>query len=661
MPSRSPVGTASSKRVTAATVAGALAVAGGNSSGNGNGNENEQIHHTPPSSVFRAANGPGTSAMVIGGVTSTANNTSQIGTTASTRIQVVAPASPSSTNSVLELAIIEAATSNATPGTTTTNAIAPGVSSSSAASSASPIAGQPAQSASSNTINGRRSLSQKKQLAGPVVSTLHVDKSESSPLRSPSVPDASPASIAIAVATSSPVVANAAVTTGDDSSPSATSGPTRVQTGPQWATTRTTLKDSGDKSFESSEPHTGNQIRKQSSASRNSRVAPAQSNTSKEVTFTDAAVNDATVTPKPSKLLLPNSPSNTGVYAPSDGTASGSGGKPSKLIAATSNAAPSRGGVRTMTSPIAAVAASPTAPKESHPHKKPFIVHPDSPMYRWWLIICTAVIVSNMWSVPFRLSVGYNRVQGDFTAFTVTDILFDLVYIANIFVKLRLAFYRRGALVSKLDQIWKNYFGFELFFDIISIIPIDWILLLAGQPQRAVFMRLTRLLQFLMVARYLNELELSPDVNVTVLRLSKTTLFYLLVSHLIGCAWFSFAVPDNFGPLYDPNSTDLMPWLPTQNILEHSYLSQYFRALFYGLATLSDRIESTDPSTIGQIAFMLMTQLLGVLLLAYLIGNIAFAIEDANAAFMKFRQKLDYVQRFMSLKKLPKPLQERYE
>jgi len=59
-------------------------------------------------------------------------------------------------------------------------------------------------------------------------------------------------------------------------------------------------------------------------------------------------------------------------------------------------------------------------------------------MYRWWLVICVGVIFANVWSVPFRLSVGYNRIQGDFTAFTATDVLFDLIYFCNIGLKTRM-------------------------------------------------------------------------------------------------------------------------------------------------------------------------------------------------------------------------------
>jgi hypothetical protein len=127
-------------------------------------------------------------------------------------------------------------------------------------------------------------------------------------------------------------------------------------------------------------------------------------------------------------------------------------------------------------------------------------------------------------------------------------------------------------------------------------------------------------------------------------------LQYLLSSHVLGCAWYSFGLPDRFGE---------DEWLPSVALSEMSAMETYLRVLYFGLATLSDRIESPYPSQLGPLCFMIATQVAGVLLLAYVIGNIGIAIESAGAAFLQFRTHLDYVQRFMSNAQLPKQLQER--
>jgi len=280
-------------------------------------------------------------------------------------------------------------------------------------------------------------------------------------------------------------------------------------------------------------------------------------------------------------------------------------------------------------------------------------IHPDSLLFQWWLSLFVLVIFANVWSVPFRLSIGYLRIQGDFTAYNVTDALFDLVYLCHIAVKTRLAYWAKdGALVTHPKRIWQRYKRSpDMLVDVVSVLPIDWFLLAAGHYRQCVFTRLLRLLQFFFVARYIQNLEKSPGVNVTVVRLGKILSYYLLLSHLVGCAWFSFALPDKFG-------SD--PWLPSLEILDHPLMSQYLRVLYYGLATLSDRIEAPNPYySSGAMTFMIMTQVLGVLLLAYVIGNIAFVIDDANETFQRFRLELDYVQRFMTKVRLPRPLQER--
>ena len=119
---------------------------------------------------------------------------------------------------------------------------------------------------------------------------------------------------------------------------------------------------------------------------------------------------------------------------------------------------------------------------------------------------------------------------------------------------------------------------------------------------------------------------------------------------MIGCAWYAFGLPDRFGA---------DEWLPSVSLSEMSPLACYLRVLYFGLATLSDRIESPYPVQLGPLVFMIGTQVAGVLMLAYIIGNIAFAIESGGAAFNRFRTHLDYVQRFMSNAQLPNHMQER--
>jgi hypothetical protein len=208
----------------------------------------------------------------------------------------------------------------------------------------------------------------------------------------------------------------------------------------------------------------------------------------------------------------------------------------------------------------------------------PWVMHPDHGLHRWWLLITIGVIFANAWSVPFRLSVGYNRIQGEFTAWNATDIIFDVIYILNICLKTRMAFYQDGALITNPRLIWVKYLHSGFAIDIFSLLPVDWLLIIAQRYTEAVFMRLLRLVQVFVVARYLSELETSPGVNVTVVRLSKVFVFYLLLSHLVGCAWFSFALPDQFGHHI---------WLPSADLLERPYMSQYLRAIYWSAATTS--------------------------------------------------------------------------
>jgi hypothetical protein len=69
--------------------------------------------------------------------------------------------------------------------------------------------------------------------------------------------------------------------------------------------------------------------------------------------------------------------------------------------------------------------------------------------------------------------------------------VFDLVYIAAMMLKTRLAFYQNGALVIDPKKIWNKYrTSMDFFVDAFSILPFDWLLLMAGHPVHAFVFRL---------------------------------------------------------------------------------------------------------------------------------------------------------------------------
>lgn len=99
--------------------------------------------------------------------------------------------------------------------------------------------------------------------------------------------------------------------------------------------------------------------------------------------------------------------------------------------------------------------------------------------------------------------------------------------------------------------------------------------------------------------------------------------------------------------------------LPPEPLRWKSLWSQYLYALHWAIATLSDRHDNSTPQTAQQAIFGLCVQLVGVVSSAYVIGNVAFAVDSASEANRLFRLRVDYVGRFIKHEKLPQPLQAR--
>lgn len=283
-----------------------------------------------------------------------------------------------------------------------------------------------------------------------------------------------------------------------------------------------------------------------------------------------------------------------------------------------------------------------------------YVYTPDMLRIRMFELLIQLFICYNTISITIRMTVGYDYITTQYTWVNGLDLLADILYVCNIVLKTRLAYESHGAWITNKQHIWHRYKQtYELYYDIITLtLLIDWILFAVSLPFISLCVRLGRLLQLRYPRRYINRLDGTPGINILYVRLLKLFVYFFFLSHFIGIFWWCIALPDSF-------SNDNTGWLPTKTIYAMQVPSRYIHSLYWAIGTMTGRYEEGIPQSAGQLVYSIFTFLLGTLFIAYLIGNIAFAVDSVNESWRDLQRRVDYVIQFLRQNNVPSGIHDK--
>lgn len=117
------------------------------------------------------------------------------------------------------------------------------------------------------------------------------------------------------------------------------------------------------------------------------------------------------------------------------------------------------------------------------------VILPNSLFWRVWTTAMVAVILYNIFMLPFRLAFDFHSTNA---AYLVLDYVGDTILIIDVILRFRLAFECEGMLIVDRSVIRERYMRSSFLFDCIACIPLDFIMIGIGmQP----LLRLGRLIK----------------------------------------------------------------------------------------------------------------------------------------------------------------------
>ncbi|KAM4696088.1 cyclic nucleotide-gated channel alpha-2 [Rhinophrynus dorsalis] len=275
------------------------------------------------------------------------------------------------------------------------------------------------------------------------------------------------------------------------------------------------------------------------------------------------------------------------------------------------------------------------------------VVDPSGKWYYRWLLVITIPVLYNWFLLVVRAC--FNDLQTSYTIVWLTlDYVCDIIYIADIIIRLRTGFLEQGLLVRDPKTLSDNYIRTLQFkLDVLSILPTDLGYLALGlhRPE----LRFNRLLHFPRMFECFDQTETRTSYP-NIFRIFNLVLYILLIIHWNACIYYAISKAIGFGEdswVY-PNVTD-----PSYGYLTREYVY----CLYWSTLTLTTIGETPPPVTDTEYLFVIFDFLVGVLIFATIVGNVGSMISNMNATRAEFQAKIDAIKHYMQFRRVSKELE----
>jgi voltage-gated potassium channel len=228
--------------------------------------------------------------------------------------------------------------------------------------------------------------------------------------------------------------------------------------------------------------------------------------------------------------------------------------------------------------------------------------------------------------------------------FLYSGIFLTCVFLIDMILSFRTAYYYRGELVTDRRTITRHYLRTWFVVDLISLFPFDLLTgsILIGVPPHALdiapALRLVRLIRLLHLKELINRWRHADFLNPSLMRLGILILWMLMVAHWAACGWI---VLGNVKP-------------------EYNAAENYLRAFYWVITTFATiGYGDITPANIPQIAYTICVEIVGVGMFGYMIGNIASLLANLDIARSKYQEKINRLNLFLEYRDIPLALRQK--
>ena len=213
-----------------------------------------------------------------------------------------------------------------------------------------------------------------------------------------------------------------------------------------------------------------------------------------------------------------------------------------------------------------------------------------------------------------------------------------LIFSIDMIINFNTGFYERDILVLDRYRILKNYISFWFWIDLLSTIPLDWLLNLAGTSNS----QTNKLIKYVTILRVLKLLKLIrlTKLKIMILKIKdrisnkkvlslidifRLLLYLFLVAHFIACTMYLVA-SDNMSP-----EGFVAKFVTKSDELVFSVEGLYVSCLYWAFTTMTSiGYGDITPSSTSERLVCILVMIISSGIFGFIIGNIGSIIEKSS-------------------------------
>eukprot|EP00755_Sulcionema_specki_P033986 Sspe_Gene.101988::Locus_76680_Transcript_1_1_Confidence_1.000_Length_2044::g.101988::m.101988 len=274
-----------------------------------------------------------------------------------------------------------------------------------------------------------------------------------------------------------------------------------------------------------------------------------------------------------------------------------------------------------------------------------------------WQTLLLLYAVYNVFAVPFAITFSRNvwpATQASILFLQIVELIGDGLFILEVLFNFFLPFEEDGVQVNIHSEIRGRYIKGWFCIDVLGALPIDLIaFILQGNSPLARLLRLNKLLRFFRLNFYWGRMEKNlMNLNPSLIRLWKFVFLFVLSAHWVACLWMQVVRAEGESSrkwvgLHEFGNEEL--W---------DMWNSYFQAFYWALVTMVG-YGGTIPQRFPESAFSVFVVCVGVVLYVSVIGAVGSIMLDLDASGNEHRRKVENMNEFLKMKKVPKTLSNR--
>eukprot|EP00614_Pseudopedinella_elastica_P012985 CAMPEP_0172612206 /NCGR_PEP_ID=MMETSP1068-20121228/31770_1 /TAXON_ID=35684 /ORGANISM="Pseudopedinella elastica, Strain CCMP716" /LENGTH=835 /DNA_ID=CAMNT_0013416355 /DNA_START=8 /DNA_END=2515 /DNA_ORIENTATION=+ len=315
------------------------------------------------------------------------------------------------------------------------------------------------------------------------------------------------------------------------------------------------------------------------------------------------------------------------------------------------------------------------------------IVLPNSNFRMVWdvfLLVCLSfVAIFTPFQMAFLSTEHDLMYPGKWIGFFVLDRFIDLVFVLDIGINFRSAWYNRDGseIVFNQREAAMAYFQGWFTLDLLSLLPWDALSLIVNFdgdsalrfPKLLKVLRLIKILRILRATRVVKRVEQNVGLKYGVLRLTKFAVMLVVLAHWLACAlMFVSTLDDRSVSSYDdlePGANLYSSRTEREQCLEAvdgareskwrwglycacecEVEQMYVAALYWSTMTLTTiGYGDVSPKNSNEMVFMIFAMLLGAACFSFVVGTCCSLIEGLDKMGHQFQEEFDDVNDYMRI------------